>query len=397
MSDKPQLPAPAAGAGEDPRAELKEAFELFNQVSGELAAEYQALEQRVAQLTEELAQAHAQREQELAEKERVAHRLFSLLQLLPGGVVVLDNRGQVQACNPAAEDLLGAPLLHQPWIEVIQRAFAPRNDDGHELSLRDGRRVSMATRALQGEPGQIILLTDQTETRRLQASLSRNERLSAMGRMLASLAHQIRTPLSAALLYSSHLMRDSLADEQRIRFAGKVKSRLQNLEAQVKDMLVFARGETQLNDVLSVDQVLRELEDNLDVPLVNLDADCEFINEAGERWLQCHRETLLGALMNLVENALQAVGRGAELVVRARCEGERLGLWVEDQGPGMSDALRQQVLEPFFTTRSQGTGLGLAVAQVVARAHLGEFVLESAPGAGTRAGLLLPLLPVAGE
>src|SRR5690606_13169564 len=124
------------------------------------------------------------------------------LDILPGGVVVLDGRGRVIEANPLALELLGEPLLGVFWREVIQRSFAPRADDGHEISLQDGRRLSLATRSLAGEPGQLILLTDLTETRRLQDELARHARLSALGRMVASLAHQIRTPLSTALLYA---------------------------------------------------------------------------------------------------------------------------------------------------------------------------------------------------
>ena len=118
-------------------------------------------------------------------------------------------RGRVQECNPTAIDLLGEPLEGESWLNVIQRVFAPRFDDGHEVSLKDGRRVSIATRSLAGEPGQLIVLTDMTETRALQERLSRHQRLSALGKVSASLAHQIRTPLSAAMLYGEHLVSDT--------------------------------------------------------------------------------------------------------------------------------------------------------------------------------------------
>jgi two-component system sensor histidine kinase FlrB len=95
----------------------------------------------------------------------------------------------------------------------------------------------------------LVLLNDLTETRRLQDQLARHERLSSLGRMVASLAHQIRTPLSAAMLYASHLA-DSEQDlsQTRQRFAGSLKERLHELEHQVRDMLVFARGELPLGD-----------------------------------------------------------------------------------------------------------------------------------------------------
>ncbi len=192
----PGQPVQASG-----REELVSAFELFNNVSAQLASTYKEMEERVGLLNEELHEVAEQRLQELKEKERVTDRLESLLKLLPAGVVVLDSRGVVTDCNPAALEFLGEPLTGLLWRDVIERCFAPRSDDGHEISLRDGRRLSIATRSFQSGGGQLLLLTDLTETRVLQRNLSRHRRLSEMGRMMSSLAHQIRTPLSAAMLY----------------------------------------------------------------------------------------------------------------------------------------------------------------------------------------------------
>ncbi|WP_312726432.1 histidine kinase dimerization/phospho-acceptor domain-containing protein, partial [Stutzerimonas kunmingensis] len=220
---------------------LTRSLELFRQVSGQLGESEELLQVRVAELKGQLAEAGELRRQELEEKERLAQRLQSVLDLLPGGVIVIDGQGVVRDANPVALELLGEPLVGHPWREVIGRCFAPRRDDGHEISLRNGRRLSIATRSLAGEPGQLVLLTDLTETRRLQDQLARHERLSSLGRMVASLAHQIRTPLSTALLYASHLEQGGLSEQQQQRFAGSLKARLHELEHQVRDMLIFAR------------------------------------------------------------------------------------------------------------------------------------------------------------
>jgi len=338
--------------------------------------------------------ANHQRLQEISEKERIASRLENLLQLLPGGVIVLNSQGQVSHCNPAAIELLGEPLEGQFWRDIIKQRFAPRLDDGHEISLKNGRRVSLATRSLQDEPGQIILLTDQTETRRLQQHLSRHQRLSAMGKMVSSLAHQIRTPLSAAMLYAGQLESAALTPVQSTRFAGKIMSRLHNMERQVKDMLIFARGDAVLDETLSVTALFEELQIASEV-LLRGGFECHWQNDAGEATLACNRESLIGAMLNLIENALQAAGPAARLVIRAEClDDTQLQLSVQDNGPGIAAPLLEQIKEPFFTTRPQGTGLGLSVAQVVAKAHKGRFFIESdcAPAAhtGTRAGFVLP-------
>ncbi len=398
-------PVPVEKAISEKGQDLKSAFELFNQMSEQLADSYHLLENRVAELNEELSSLSDRRLQELAEKEKLAHRLESLLNFLPGGVVVLDSSGRVSESNPAAIDLLGEPLQGELWRDVIKRCFAPRQDDGHEVSLRDGRRISIQTRNL-GADGQIILLTDQTETRRLQSELSRHERLSALGKMMGALAHQIRTPLSSAMLYAGHLCSGKLDDERRQQFSEKILGRLNNIERQVQDMLFYVKGELALNDVISVAQLQADLAEAMEVPLMTSESRCEWIINCREHYIQCNRDALIGALLNLVNNAIQAVDRKASLRVEfnlypqalndpklsagLNTEDQRLWIRVCDKGPGMSADLLSSVGDLFVTTKAQGTGLGLSVVKAVARAHHGKFLLQSTEGKGTCASLLLP-------
>nr|WP_233282035.1 ATP-binding protein [Pseudomonas mangiferae] len=370
---------------------LEHTLALFNQMSTQLSESYNLLEARVSELKGQLALVSAQRMQELAEKERLAHRLQSLLDLLPGGVIVLDGQGVVREANPVARHLLGQPLVGMLWRQVIARCFSPREDDGHEISLKDGRRLSIATRSLHGEPGQLVLLTDLTETRRLQDQLSRSERLSALGRMMASLAHQIRTPLSAALLYASHLHEQALPVEQQQRFAGRLKERLHDLEHQVRDMLVFARGELPLPDRLSPRLWFEALRRAAEPHVSGLSIRWQCDVHQGE--LLCNRDTLVGAVLNLVHNAIQAAGREVRLKVHLYGRGNELRLCVSDDGPGIEPQTLARLGEPFFTTRTAGTGLGVAVVKAVARAHQGDLQLRSRVGRGTCAILTLPLLP----
>ena len=387
-----ELPLPVA-AEPVVRADLEQTFALFNQMSTQLSESYTMMEARVAELKGQLALVSAQRMQELAEKERLAHRLQSLLDLLPGGVVVLDGQGVVREANPAACGLLGKPLAGMLWRQVIARNFAPRKDDGHEISLKDGRRLSLATRSLSAEPGQLILLTDLTETRRLQDQLSRHERLSALGRMVASLAHQIRTPLSAALLYASHLTEQVLPVDQQQRFAGRLKERLHELEHQVRDMLVFARGDLPLPDRLAPKTFFAALRAAAESHVQGHAVRWQCDSHTGE--LLCNRDTLVGAVLNLVENALQAAGPQARLKVHLYSRGQQLRLCISDNGEGIDSATLERLGEPFFTTKTTGTGLGVAVVKAVARAHQGDLLLRSRPGRGTCAILTLPLIAAA--
>ncbi|WP_165856685.1 sensor histidine kinase [Marinobacter sp. JSM 1782161] len=370
-------------------AAVDSALDLFNQMSRQITDSYRTLESRVNQLSGELSAETRQRQQELEEKERLADRLSTLLSVMPAGVVVLDSKGVVSQCNPAAVELLGEPLEGEAWLDVIRRCFAPRRDDGHEVSLRDGRRVSIEIRSMENEPGQLILLNDLTETRRLQAQLSHAQRLSAMGKMVASLAHQIRTPLSAAILYGGHLAQPDLEPELRQRCADRLNSRLTHLEQQVRDMLIFARGETRLAEHLT----LAALSDNLQSaaegialkPGISLEWDLDATSGA----VHCNRDALVGACMNLVNNSLEA--GATQVTVGLQVVSGEVEIAVQDNGPGFAPEQRDQLLEAFYTTKSQGTGLGLAVVQAVVKAHGGRFDLAAPAVGGARATLTLPL------
>nr|WP_310356833.1 ATP-binding protein [Pseudomonas brassicacearum] len=388
MSPVPE-PGLMPSAEQASRLGLEQAFSLFNQMSSQLTDSYSLLEARVTELKGELAVVSAQRMQELAEKERLANRLQNLLDLLPGGVIVIDAHGRVREANPAACELLGLPLEGELWRHVIARCFAPREDDGHEVSLKDGRRLSISTRSLDAEPGQLVLLNDLTETRHLQDQLARHERLSSLGRMVASLAHQIRTPLSAALLYASHLTEQQLPMETQQRFAGRLKERLHELEHQVRDMLVFARGELPLTDRVTPKALLQSLQAAALAHVQDLPIRWQCDSHAGE--VLCNRDTLVGAVLNLIENSIQASGGDVRLKVHLYTRGNSLRLCVSDSGSGIEPAVLARLGEPFFTTKTTGTGLGLTVVKAVARAHQGELQLRSRLGRGTCALVLLPL------
>lgn len=365
---------------------VAQAYQFFNDRAGVLSNSYGLLKDKVEQLTRELNEVSAQKDQELEKKNQLAHRMQTLLDFLPGGVIVLDARGYVVQSNPAACAMLNHELVNYRWRELIKACFCPKEDDGLDISTVDGRRVSLATASLEGE-GQIILLTDQTETRKLQQQVSRYEKLSAIGKMVSALAHQIRTPLSAAILYANHLCTDGLAQPQRQLFSQKLLGRLNHMEKQVRDMLLFVRSELPLNDVISLEDLEAGLRAAMEVPLATSKSRCIWQNPNPKVRIRCNREALISALLNLVNNSIQASHGSAKMKVsfcRTAIDGEpAVAIAVADNGPGMSQEQLKGAKEMFYTTKPQGTGLGLAVVHSVARAHGGQFKLQSKQGVGT--------------
>ncbi len=371
------------------RAELTAAFAQFEQASSLLSGVYAGLERRVAELSAALNVSHARLEVELAEKERLATRLSALLAALPAGVIVLDAQGRVGSANPGARELLGEIEPGDAWRDIVGRSFAPRWDDGHDVSLVDGRRVNVSTQALADEPGQILMLQDVTETRRLQEQLSHHRRLSAKTEMAAALAHQIRTPLAAALLALGPVVRARELTSAQSRNAQRALDAMRQLERLVENMLSFARGAVVDAQPIVVDALLRRLESEVRGLVEGSDFRVAFDAAPDARVVHGNADALLSIMLNLVSNARQITGGGA-LLIAARRVGDFVSIRFIDNGPGVAAHDRERIFEPFFTTRGGGTGLGLSVAQAIARAHGGELAIDPDYTAGACFELTLP-------
>ncbi|MFY2508022.1 PAS domain-containing protein [Vibrio pectenicida] len=322
--------------------------------------------------------------------EEQVERYKQVLDVMPAGVILLDTQGVVHEANPEAQRLLEMPLIGQKWFEVIQDAFSPREDDGHEVSLRNGRKVRLAISA--SATGQLILITDLTETRLLQSRISDLQRLSSLGKMVASLAHQVRTPLSSAMLYASNLGAPSLTAETKQRFQTKLMDRLHDLEKQVNDMLLFAKGgDNKVVKPFTISELVSEFSPMVETALKNNQIDYHLEIEKNRVQLLGNVNAIASALSNLVMNAIQIAGKQSQVDVFFRAVRNELKISVQDNGPGIPEELQNQIMEPFFTTRTQGTGLGLAVVQMVCRAHDGRLELISEQGEGACFTVCIPL------
>jgi two-component system sensor histidine kinase FlrB len=381
-----QTSNPAVAPGE--AEHLAEAFRIFSQASEELAAAYSELQGQVAQLTQELAAANGALRQQYLEKAALTERLTLLLDALPAGVVVLDGSGCVLQANPAASRVLGEDIVGAGWAALEGGTLQSSETPGEYLAGE--RRLAVAVTPLDSAGGRIVLLHDVTETQHLKTQAERNQRLAAMGEMAAQLAHQLRTPLAAALLYAGNLENTELSVTARVSIAQKTVARLKHLEHLIQDMLMFARGEVLGRETFAVAELLAELAQTFEPLAKNRGIAFHVTDDSAGGALTGHRKSLAGALTNLLENALQAVEGGGRIDLDARRDGELLLLSVRDNGRGMNAETAARLFDPFFTTRAEGTGLGLSIARGVARAHGGGIEVISSPGAGAEFILTLP-------
>lgn len=379
----------------DENVSLERAFKTFIEASQHLELAYEELQQKVQGLTDELAVANGELRRQYAEKALLSQRLQILLEALPAGVVELAADGTVAALNPTGLEMLGEAVKGVAWSQVRQQAFVATFNPEEWLLSGDGQQsvVNLAEQSLPDGSGHIVLVHDVTAAHRLQQQLEHHKRLSAMGEMSAVLAHQLRTPLSAALLYVANLQRPGIKADDVSRFAEKALGRLRHLERLVQDMLRFVRGQGsgQLEWVV-VDELLADAKASVESELLRANVNLQMVaDDAPNYQVNADRQALQSALVALLENAIQASEDGGLIEVSLMCREQDLQIKVRDHGAGIDSQLLSRLFEPFFTTRSHGTGLGLAIVRNVIEAIGGRVLAQNAEGGGAEFILVLPV------
>lgn len=354
-------------------ARLHDAFEVFNQQSGMLEESYRDLQDTVEALTSRLQHAQTSRLQELVKKEQLGRRLAELLETLPGAILVMDANGVIRQQNSQASQLLNQPLIGSSWASIIQREVRTGGTEDGNIQLRDGRWLSLSRRPLKSESGEVLLLADITEKREIAEMRQRNERLTAIGEMTAEFAHQVRTPLASVMLYAGQLDRST---EARERVADKITSGLHDLKRMVSDMLGFAAGARHAQQTITIAELFDDVKRTINGQLGNHSVLRLSITNP-EITVAANKDALKGAILNLVCNADQACDGSANILLHGHRFGDSIHICVTDDGPGLNDDVHEHLFEPFFTTRPQGTGLGLAVVKAVAAAHGGDVWAHS--------------------
>lgn len=375
--------------------QLHSAFELFNQQSSQLEQTYRALQEKVQVLTAQLQQARSARLVELVKKEQLSKRLSLLLETLPGAIVVLDGEGLIQEQNSEALALLNEPLSGCSWASIVRREVRAGGSEDGNIQLQDGRWLSLSRRPLKHEPGEILLLADITDSRQMSELRRRKERLTTIGEMTAEFAHQVRTPLASAMLYASQLNTESTTQRT---LATKITDRLNDLGRMINDMLGFAAGGRRADELVDVRELFQSVKMTLDGQMggattltILIDGTSIDRDNIDDRplLLPGNSAALQGALINLLTNADQAGGGVTNIQLGAWRDEKHVYFTVTDDGSGIPDSVLPHLFEPFFTTRPQGTGLGLAVVQDVATAHGGSVQADSLT-CGARFTICLP-------
>jgi len=420
-----------------PISDFTESYASFNRVINSLQRKYIELKEEFSTQHEKLASANSKL-LELSGRNLAANQfLDGLLNSVAVGVISIDQNGRITHFNPAASAILGIPVgepLGREYRQIIPEG-EPANisavqtmESGSEIdsvekmiTLADGTilHLSVSTSLMRDREGNAVgaveVLHDLTRIKRMEREIARLNTLAALGEMAATIAHEVRNPLSGIAGFASLLERDLKRKDPKRKLVAKIIAGVDNLNNTVSTLLNYTRFD-EINrtpvDYYSFlsDTVAQFKSDNPEL----IDKNRIELTDIMPR-NKAESEPMIDAMLfrqiffNIFKNAIEASEQDTNIAVLCRTLSRQdaverfadrvlfgpnetlLETLIKDDGPGIPAENIEKIFSPFFTTRREGNGLGLAVAAKIVRAHGGEIMAESREGKGSTFRLLLPV------
>lgn len=381
-------------------AEVKTAD--LRQVSHQLEDAYRKLEERAIQLV------------------NIQDYTQSILRSITSGVITVGPDGSMATANPAAERILG-----MREVDIVPKRIGTLFADDAGLdaevlkvlegrlpkSVKEMRLVTRGGKVLQAQVstsrmrdidgrilGAVVTVEDVSEVKALTDQLVRADRLAAMGELTAGVAHEVRNPLGI-IRASVQLVEESGCNRERVLEATSViKQEIDRLDRVIKALLDFGRPSkphlfvTDIGDVIE-DVILftRRFAGQSNVSISAQDI-------TGLPRVMADPDQLKQVFVNLISNAVQAMGQGGgSIEVRGYADEGFLSVAVSDSGPGIPPLDLKKVFDPFYSTRDEGTGLGLTIVHRILDEHDGHIEVASTLGTGTTFTVSLPIIQLAEE
>lgn len=342
--------------------------------------------------------------------EELAKLNTTILTHINSGLLMTNNRGRIRSINRAASEIIGQSLedvYDREISDLLPDLILFKNGRYNLVSRAEGRFVKgdgaegiigyASTQMLDrksNDIGMLVTFQDLTKLRRIENDLHRADRLAAVGRLASGMAHEIRNPLASISGSVQLLLEDEKVNQEDRRLMGIVVREADRLSELLTDFLLFARPKSPSPEEVDISLVLDELAEllNADVRFDKIQIKRNY--QAGSRMF-VDRSQIRQALWDLAINAAEAMnGVG---VLRLGAAMENGCLYVEDTGPGISEHLRPQVCDPFFSTKEKGTGLGLATVYSIVEAHGGTLEIADGQQMGARINLYFPRINAVAE
>ena len=418
MSSSRQFPEPIIHPGEAGGLEenLPDSYLFFNETTRKYVQAYRQLEEQFEYLDAKLEETNNQLRQSLEEKDRVSKYLNNILESMSGGVLVLDLEGRITLFNQAAEEITGRSqeeVLGRRYEDVMGEDAGGEKSalytlgsgvglqtQEKELKRADGRTIPLgfSSSLVRDHNGEILgaleAFNDLTEVKRLEAQVQRMHTLAALGEMAATVAHEIRNPLGGIASFANLLERDLDTGDPNRRLVSKITEGVSRLNRIVSSLLSYTRPLNLNTRKADIREVVEEAAAFFEVDPEGGSGQVVVERSYPETSLlaQLDPEQVHQVVLNLLLNAAQAMPEGGviRLEVLSEAGAAETQIRIRDEGPGIDAGIRKKLFTPFFTTKEDGTGLGLVTSKKIVEAHGGRITLENNPGKGSCFTVALP-------
>ena len=418
-------------------SKFAETYASFNRIVNDLQRQYIELKEEFTAQNLELARTNLNLVRLTKSNLAATEFLNGVLNSVPIGVITVNQNSVITHCNPTAMAIFGIEeksVIGRKYSEVIKTepgqsavSAVKTFNTGEEFSateqiitLADNRELnlSISTAKLEDESGKFVgaveVIQDMTKVRRLEQEIARLNTLAALGEMAAVIAHEVRNPLSGISGFASLLERDLEDDDPKMKLVLKIKRGAEILNETVTRLLNYTRfselNRTDSSYLKYLESIIEDFNTQLAEAGKQTKVDFNFPEYLARRNVVISLDQILfrQALYNILTNAVEAMDDSGKLTVEIMTYdandtpelfknklplefGEQLLVTtISDSGQGIEAEPREKIFAPFFTTKKDGSGLGLAVAWKLVKAHGGEILLAEKQQEGTTFHILLP-------
>jgi PAS domain S-box-containing protein len=333
-----------------------------------------------------------------------------LLQRLEEGVLLFDNAGRLLMAGEPAGRMLGK--THTEMAGRSVEDLFPRSTVLGEMigdALRYGKsieeqplviprsdatevRLAVSVQVLKSRPGgedmgTLVTLRDVESRRQLEQQLDFSSRLAAISRLTGGVAHEIKNPLNAMALHLEVLRGRLTGQQPEIEVIGR---EIKRLDTVVKTFLHFNRPVELNSKPIDFNELVKEVLALVSVEANSRNIALKTVLQADQLWINGDADLLKQAILNVINNGMEAMANGGTLTTRTISDNGQCQLTVSDAGPGIAREIQPQVFQLYFTTKETGTGIGLATTFRVVQLHNGTIDFTSEPGEGTTFRLRFP-------
>ncbi len=351
---------------------LENAFQEFSRASDSVINYYSVLEGQIKQLKKEI-------EEKNRELTRAKEYLRTILDSLPVSVVVADNE-MILFRNIKAEQL-GFDCLTADLKNETLSVGELKNNKGHY-------RWRKEKLGAQFEDKEVIVFEDVTEIEKMKERLERDERLRAMGEMAARISHEIKNPLGSMELFLSMLQSERLRKKDK-QYVEHILFGVKTIDRIINNILSYTRPKTLTLKKERLAGIIENILDFMSISMQSREIEVR-LNSLYDGVCHFDPDLMRLVMMNFISNAIEAIDKKGMITIDIRDEENYALIVVSDSGVGMSEDVRKNIFNPFFTTKDKGVGLGLFIAYNIIKAHHGYVEVESSEGEGASFFVYIP-------